>query len=391
MTNAADIPLPLHALREAFVQSGHDLRFVGGCVRAYFMGEEAKDIDLCTDATPEEAMAIYRSEGLNYYLTGLEHGTITVGVGSMHYEITSLREEFDHDGRHAKVRFTRDWAGDLSRRDLTFNAMAMSFDGAIYDPHDGMADLIAGHVRFVGDATQRVKEDYLRILRYFRFYARYGRGAPDDASLEACTTHASGLETISGERIWQEMKLILRHRSAVLTLRHMAPVLPHIGVSDPRFDALEDVAEFSEDPVLRALALVGRDRFAVLAERWRWSNAEKDKAAYVAEKGIVAPTLEKLKYQAWVKDVPEEHLRAWCDYTGGQTAWREFTSEYLVRPAFPLKGGDFMAAGYAGPDIGAGIKSAKLVWALSDYKVSRDELLLMIQEGVECSLSPQKS
>ncbi|UTC28196.1 tRNA nucleotidyltransferase [Brevundimonas phage vB_BpoS-Gurke] len=391
MTNAADIPLPLHALREAFVQSGHDLRFVGGCVRAYFMGEEAKDIDLCTDATPEEAMAIYRSEGLNYYLTGLEHGTITVGVGSMLYEITSLREEFDHDGRHAKVRFTRDWAGDLSRRDLTCNAMAMSFDGAIYDPHDGMADLIAGHVRFVGDCAQRVKEDYLRILRYFRFYARYGRGAPDDASLEACTTHASGLKTISAERIWQEMKLILRHRSAVHTLRHMAPVLPHIGVSDPRFDALEDAAEFTEDPVLRALALVGRDRIDVLAERWRWSNAEKDKAAYVAKKGIIAPTLEKLKYQAWVKDVPEEHLRAWCDYTGGQTAWREFTSEYLVRPSFPLKGGDFMAAGYAGPDIGAGIKSAKLVWALSDYKVSRDELLLMIQEGVECFLSPQKS
>lgn len=380
MSAAFDIPQALHDLRYAFVQRGHDLRFVGGCVRAYYMGEDAKDVDLCTDATPEEALAIYQDEGLSHYLSGIEHGTITVGVGSAHYEITSLREEFDHDGRHARVRFTRDWAGDLSRRDLTFNAMSMAFDGTIYDPHHGMADLIEGHVRFVGDAPQRVKEDYLRILRYFRFYARYGRGAPDGASVEACYDHAEGLNSISGERIWPEMKMILGHRNAVYALRYMEPILPHIGVPTPRFDSFENVAMVTESPLLRTIALVGRDGLDSLMGRWRWSNAEKAKATFVATRGVVAPFLEELKRQAWIKDVPMEHLQAWCEFTGASGVWRDMTSEYNRTPVFPLKGEDFLAAGYVGAEVGTAIRSAKIVWALDDYQTPREVLLETIQK-----------
>lgn len=387
-----DIPQPLKGLRRAFVERGFDLRFVGGCVRAYLMGEDAKDVDLCTDASPEESLDIYQTWGHDHYLTGIDHGTISVRAGEGLYEITSLREEFDHDGRHAQVRYTRDWIGDLSRRDLTFNAMALTFDGDLIDPFNGHDDLVKGVVRFVGDPAARVQEDYLRILRFFRFYARYGKGAPDAASLRACRDYAQGLHDISGERIWQEMRPILAHEEATKTVSLMmdAGVLPAIEVGwrnpsvvsrDVWLTRFADVAQNTSDPVLRALALAGPAGLPAMVERWRWSNAERRKAEFVVAKDDVAPTLRQVEFGAWVTGESDEHLKAWCDYFGADRVWRAYANEYNRRPTFPLTGDDFKAAGFVGPDIGRAMKAAKFAWAADHYQTSREDMLAAIQGG----------
>ena len=177
----------LKTLRAAFQACGFDIRLVGGAVRDIVAGEDPKDLDFCTDANPTEQLEIYTANGYKYVETGLQHGTITVVIDHVGYEITSLRTETDHEGRHATVAYTRDWMDDLSRRDFTFNAMAMTFDGVLIDPFGGQEDLRNQIVRFVGNANDRVKEDYLRILRWFRFQARFSKQGKIDPALVANT------------------------------------------------------------------------------------------------------------------------------------------------------------------------------------------------------------
>ena len=213
----------LKALRAAFQSRGFDIRLVGGAVRDILVGVEPKDMDFCTDANPDEQREIYTAHGYRFVETGLQHGTITVVIDHVGYEITSLRTETDHDGRHATVAYTRDWMEDLSRRDFTFNAMAMTFDGEVIDPFGGRDDLQNQMVRFVGDADARVKEDYLRILRWFRFQARFGKpGRIDPAAWQAILDNYKGLKQISRERVWSELKKIVVHPrgSALFAVMH---------------------------------------------------------------------------------------------------------------------------------------------------------------------------
>ena len=202
----------LFKLRQHFQDDGFDIKFVGGYVRDTLLGLTPKDIDFCTDATPDEQAIVYAKNGIEHIPTGLQHGTWTVvlrGAETGVYEITSLRTETDHDGRHATVAWTRDWNEDLSRRDLTFNAMAMSFDGELLDPFNGKSDLEKGRVRFVGNAAERMREDFLRILRFVRFQARFSNGQYDQDALDAVEDCAPGLADISRERVWSEVSRIV--------------------------------------------------------------------------------------------------------------------------------------------------------------------------------------
>jgi tRNA nucleotidyltransferase (CCA-adding enzyme) len=209
-------------LRNLFKQKGFDIRIVGGAVRDVAKNVIPKDVDLCTDAFPDEAIQIYKDNGIRFEPTGIDHGTITVVFGDEVYEITSLRFDTETDGRHAKVTFTRDWHEDLARRDLTINAMAIDFDGNIYDPFDGYNDLKNGIVKFVGDPEERIQEDYLRILRYFRFAGRYAANIRDTESFDAIKKHAHGLKNISRERVWQEVKKIMSASSYFIVYQDMA-------------------------------------------------------------------------------------------------------------------------------------------------------------------------
>jgi poly(A) polymerase len=197
------------AVVSALTADGQTVRFVGGCVRDTLIGRPVGDIDIATPDPPERVIQLLESAGLKAVPTGIAHGTVTAVSGHVPFEITTLREDVETYGRHARVAFTDDWTADAARRDFTINAMFCAPDGMVYDPFGGWADLLAGHVRFVGDAEQRVREDYLRLLRFFRFYARYGRGAPDAEALAAARRHADQLARLAAERIHQELTKFL--------------------------------------------------------------------------------------------------------------------------------------------------------------------------------------
>jgi poly(A) polymerase len=220
------------AVVDALTADGQTVMFVGGCVRDALIGRPVGDIDIATPDTPETVTALLARAGLKAVPTGIEHGTVTAVSGHRPFEITTLREDVETYGRHARVAFTDDWTADAARRDFTINAMFCAPDGTVYDPFGGWADLLAGRVRFVGDADARVQEDYLRLLRFFRFYARYGQGAPDTDALAAVQRHAGQLTTLAAERIHHELLKFLEAANpgpAARVIRDHAilhPVLP---------------------------------------------------------------------------------------------------------------------------------------------------------------------
>lgn len=187
-------------------------RFVGGCVRDTLLGRDTRepDLDIATRLTPDQVMESLAAQGLRVEPTGLDHGTVTAVAFGRPFEITTLRKDVETDGRRAVVAFTSDWAEDAARRDFTMNALYADPDGRVHDPTgQGLADAVAGRVIFVGDPDTRIREDYLRILRFFRFLAHYGEGAPDPAALEACSRHAGQLARLSAERIAKEVLKLL--------------------------------------------------------------------------------------------------------------------------------------------------------------------------------------
>ena len=274
MTAAADVPHPprlfgadwlsnpsARAVFAALAAGGHEARAVGGAVRNALFGKAVKDVDIATTAAPEETMRLARAAGLKAHPTGIEHGTITVVAGHEPYEVTTLRRDIETFGRHARVTFTTDWTEDAKRRDFTMNALYCAADGTIHDPLGGYPDLAARRVRFIGDAHERIREDFLRILRFFRLYAEYGRGEPDPTSLDACVAERTGLANLSGERIRAEFLRMLAAPGAVDAAASLAiygilePLHLHL---DPhllaRLVEIETALGRPPDPVLRLAA-----------------------------------------------------------------------------------------------------------------------------------------
>jgi poly(A) polymerase len=265
------------------VSGGQPVRFVGGCVRDGVLGRRVVDIDLATPEAPKRVMALLQAASLKAIPTGIEHGTVTAVADGRPFEITTLRRDVTTDGRRAVVAFTDDWQEDAARRDFTINALSADPDGTVHDPFGGIADLQAGRVRFVGDAATRIREDVLRILRFFRFQAHYGRGEPDAAGLAACREHAALLPGLSAERIAAELLKLLKAGDAAGTVALMreagilAPILAELTDIE-RLRGLQSLAEGeARDPVLRLAALLPDDPAVAgaVAERLRLSNADR--------------------------------------------------------------------------------------------------------------------
>lgn len=365
----------LKALQErSFLSRGFDVRAVGGCVRDSLLGKTPKDIDLCTDATPEEQIALYEADGVRYFTTGLQHGTITVKLGPELYEITSLRGEKDHDGRHATVYYHRDWIADLGRRDLTINAMAMTLDGQLVDPHGGRDDLEAGRVRFVGEAATRIREDYLRILRFLRFHARFSSTlALDETAESAIELLGQGLKGISRERVWSEMSRIVTGPRAGEMLRHMMRLKLNYAC-DVRHGAWREVDAVvgTVDAVATMVAyLIDPEDVRDLATAWRWSRMERIRGIFLAEHLHEDVDLFRMVARdgidlAWALDLAR--LRRDTEGADKLAAWDI--------PVFPLKGGDLVAAGHApGPRIGQLVDSLRSLWADTGFTMDRVSLL----------------
>jgi len=377
------------AVLAALTETGATARFVGGCVRDAVVGRDVYDIDIAVDRTPDDNLAALAAADIHTIPTGLRHGTVIAVVASRHFEITSLRVDVETYGRHAKVAFTDDWAGDAQRRDFTMNALFADPDGALYDPVGGLADLQAGNVRFVGAPAQRIAEDYLRVLRFFRFHAWYGRTEPDAAALAACAGAADRLGTLSGERIRSEMLRLLMADAPLESLRLMqeSGVLSRVLPDGTDIGALarliaEDAAP---DPLRRLAALMqgGADAVSRLARHWHLSNAQRDRlmamrapALDIAAAGD-AGRLRAAVYRLGTATAVDLALLA------GRPNLAD-SAKGIEVPAFPLAGRDVLAlAVEPGPRVGALLRDVEAWWLERDCAPGRGALLAELARRVK--------
>jgi tRNA nucleotidyltransferase (CCA-adding enzyme) len=373
----------LRALRSQFNRAGFDLRLVGGVVRDTIAGIPAKDVDLCTDATPDQQMEIYEANGHRWIETGAAHGTITVVLDGEPHEITSLRVDVSTDGRHAEVEFTNDWQVDLERRDLTINAMAMTFDGEIIDPFGGRQDLANGVIRFVGDAEQRIREDYLRILRYFRFHARFGRkGDFKGDHWQAVCENAQGLRQISRERVWSEVKQILKHDRgvAMLGVMDMCDIGQHMDLPKAGYTPVNHTRDRVSAPELTMAAWCDWDDGTImrLAQDWKWSRAETDHVEWISDKINMGYDLRRL---IAIDGAPREWV-AELARLEDRDELSQFVAEHWVFEPFPVTGHDLMQRGVKpGKVMGQLLRQLKEDWAASGYTATKRQLLERIGDG----------
>lgn len=365
-------------LGAAFEASGRRVRVVGGAVRDMLSGRTPKDLDIATTAMPEETMEIGQSAGFRVIPTGLQHGTVTLVVEGEPFEVTTLRQDLKTDGRHAEVGFVRDFRTDAMRRDFTINAMSASLDGRLFDYFGGRDDLEAGRVRFVGIASHRINEDYLRILRFFRFQARFGDASPDRDAVEAISALHAGLEHISGERIWQEMRGILSHPGGAAQIDAMGRlgVLGSIGIRGPqpmRLAAAEAVRAHGGSAAACLGTLIG-DRVDEVADLWRISNGDRDQAL-LASAIIKNPETAPLHWlgEAALNGMDAEVAAVVLSASGRSEAASALLSGV---PSFPLKGRDLLEVGVSpGPSVGRILARAKAAWRASGFRMNADQLL----------------
>ncbi len=393
-------PATLSVIR-ALTAGGAEVRFVGGCVRDALLGRAVKDIDLGTTETPDVVLQRLKDATIHAVPTGFEHGTITAVVEHRPFEITTLRRDVSTDGRRAVVAFTADWREDASRRDFTFNAMSCAPDGTMYDYFGGREDLQAGRVRFVGDAEQRIREDVLRLLRFFRFNAHYGKGAPDADGLDACRRLAPLLPALSGERLQQETLRLLEASDPlpVLALMQEAGVLAAYLSEAKRLDRLqaligiEAAAKTGADPVLRLAALLDGGKAAALAVggRLRLANHARDRLALLAEPPVpLTPALIGADRRRAFNRLDDSTRRdalllAWAEAgskgklpQSAQDSWGAFFASALAwkRLELPIKGRDVLALGVQpGPRVGELIAALQAWWEAGDFKAGHEECL----------------
>ena len=377
----------LSKLLAALDRDGEEARVVGGAVRNALMGEPVGEIDVATTALPEEAVRRVQAAGFRAVPTGIEHGTVTVVADGRSFEVTTLRKDVETFGRHAKVAFGRDWTIDAERRDFTMNALSASPDGRVHDPVGGLDDLKARRVRFIGDADKRIAEDYLRILRFFRFHAAYGEGPPDADGLAACIAGRAGLDQLSRERIRMELlKLVVAcHAVPVAAVMTEAGLLIRVLGGVPDLAGLSNMAKVEAaigakpDPVRRLGALGARisEDAIRLWQRLRLSNAEHDRLAYmVKDWWRVSPGNDKaaraLLYGLGPERFTDRVLLAWSRAAAGATdaAWRDLVTwpQSWSAPVFPLKADDFMRRGVKkGPALGEALRAAEAAWIEADF------------------------
>ncbi|RST87981.1 CCA tRNA nucleotidyltransferase [Aquibium carbonis] len=395
----------LQALLAALSEGGEEARIAGGAVRNALLGEEAGDIDIATTNLPDETIARAERAGFKSIPTGYEHGTITVVAKGVPHEVTTLRADVETDGRRARVLFGRDWKQDAERRDFTMNALYAMADGTVVDLVGGLADIETRTLRFIGNPEDRIREDYLRILRFFRFFARYGAGRPDSAGLMACARHKEGLDGLSAERVWSEFKKLLSATdpSRALLWMRQSGVLTRILPESEKWgiDAVHGLiaAErdfgWSPDHLLRLASIVPPDpvRVGALAMRFKAANAERDRLVGWAAAPAIAPTmaegdLAKLVYRAGREGIADRlalslasaRVRAATDdkallEAGGYVRLRRFLDGWKA-PKFPLAGADLIALGVpAGPKMGNLMRDLEETWVEAGFTPDRGGLL----------------
>ncbi len=394
------------AVVAALTADGAVVRFVGGCVRDALLGRPVKDVDIATAEPPETVIALLDKAGIRAIPTGIDHGTVTAVAGGKPFEITTLRHDVETFGRRARVVFTDDWAADAARRDITINALFCDADGTVYDPTGGLADLRAGRVRFVGDAAERIREDVLRLLRFFRFYAYYGTPPPDRGALEACRALAPEIEKLSVERVWSELRrlLLAPDPASVLALMAEWDVLAHVlpeAVNMPRLAALsriEDSQDMSPAPVRRLAAVLEVDAAGAgsLARRLRLSNVEATRLSRLAAPGDgPAPGMtdrdrRRALYRLGSDDFGDAVLLGWAAASAagetvpdGDEGWRALrrAAADWTPIAMPIAGRDALGLGVPkGRAVGRLLSAVESWWVENDFQPRRAACLDRLTE-----------
>jgi len=354
------------------------VRFVGGCVRNALMGQPVDDIDLASRLLPEDAMRALKAAGLKVVPTGLAHGTVTAVSERQPYEITTLRRDVSTDGRNATVAFTDDWAEDAARRDFRLNALYADAAGDIHDPTGhGVDDARDGRIVFVGDPETRIREDYLRILRFFRFFAWYGRGDPDAAGLKACADLAEGVNRLSAERVSKELLKLLAAPDPRPSLRAMAKagVLERVLPGAADLNAFERMVGISDDPVLRLSMLSPASPGAMdeTARRLRLSNTVRDRLRRLVE-GSADLDMGDREARASLYRIGRETFRdrvlraeATADRPGDGARLLDLAEDWII-PRLPVGGRQVAAAGLAAsPETGRILAAFEAGWIADDF------------------------
>ena len=404
--------LPRAATRrvmDALSAGGGCPRFVGGCVRNALLNLPVGDIDIATTLEPKAVIAALEANSIKAVPTGVDHGTVTAVAEGQPFEVTTLRRDVETDGRRAVVAFTTDWAEDAARRDFTMNALYADRDGQVYDPTgQGLADLKAGKVRFIGDAGARIREDYLRILRFFRIHAYYGQGEFDADGLAACRAHVDGIAKLSGERIQKEMLRVLSAEAPVPALRAMAAagvltkVLPG-PIDIPRLEAMaanERDTFTAPDAILRLAAALadGEAQAAALTQAWRLSNKDAERLASLAAQSPpkivsylsireVRRTLYRIGAERfvdfcrlrWAEDKKPSNQMQWRALIAMAMSWR--------RPKLPLTGAQVMQAGVpAGPEVGRVLAEVEEWWIDADFTDDEFSIVERLKAVVQATI-----
>lgn len=392
---------------------GGEIRFIGGCVRDSLAHRPVKDIDIATPDEPETVIRLLKNAGLKAVPTGIEHGTVTAVVDGKPFEITTLRVDVKTDGRHATVAFTDDWIADAGRRDFTFNALSATPEGDVYDYYDGIPDLAHGRVRFIGRAEERVREDYLRILRYFRFHAYYGRSPADVDALAACRKYADRLETLAPERVREELlrTLLAPDPADAMLLMRNERVLEHLLPEATNIGRLRSVVwlatraiqlEGVEPDAIRHLAALlsgGAEAAVTVAARLRLSNAETDRLVSISgstaavRADLDATGRRRVLHAFGAAHVRDQALLAWAEElairpklphkeTEGWIALLEECAKWQEKH-LPITGDDVMARGIPhGPDVGEYLRRVEDWWVAKDFAPDRDACLKKLDEAI---------
>jgi len=395
------------AVLDALSSGGVEARFVGGVVRDTLLGlpilgpGRATDIDIATPAPPEQIIELLEKRGVRVVPTGLAHGTVTAVVPPRHFEITTLRRDVETYGRRARVAFDADWVADAARRDFTINAIFLAADGTIYDLVGGLEDLRAGRVRFVGDPATRIAEDVLRLLRYYRFEARFGSGSGDEPARAACRAAAHLLPTLSAERVAQELVRLLETPDPGRAVQMMqedgvlAVVLPEAR----RLDRLRRMIAIESDPdPLRRLAAVvevDADAAAALADRLRFPNAWSNRLRGLAASWPFDPGTDGVKQRRALYRLGAARYR---DLVLLDAANARVSAERLAElidfardwtpPQFPLTGHDVISLGIPpGPRVGELLDAVERWWEAQDFTANRDQCLGRLKELAEGGVS----
>jgi poly(A) polymerase len=385
----------------ALNDGGAEARVVGGAVRNTLIDRPVTDIDIATTARPEDVIRLAERAGLAAYPTGIDHGTITVVADKHPFEVTTLRHDVETDGRHAVVAFTTSWEADAARRDFTINALYCSADGTIYDSVGGLDDLRQRRVRFIGDAEARIREDYLRILRFFRFSAEYGKGHLDPTGLAAANALKEGLSLLSAERVRAEILKLLAAPNAVDVIAAMyksgiLQLVVRTRLEPDRFARLTKIETALGEPPdaltrLTALAVSGPDDAAFLAQELRLSNAEASRiaAASAGDPGIDPVTSEASARVALYELGSETFARAvrlaWArsGAPGNDPKWRAraLLPDRWKIPRMPFSGSDVLALGIdPGPNVGSILEAFERWWVAENFPSDAERLRKMLKD-----------